>query len=42
MYVTHIRVEYAELGALYDYLKAHVIDFRQILMWAKQIALGEP
>ena len=32
--------EYAELGSLYDYLRQHSIDFRQILLWAKQIALG--
>ncbi len=42
--MTHIHVcspEYAELGALYDYLKEHTIDFRQIVTWGKQIALGE-
>lgn len=35
-----IVTEYAELGSLYDYLRQHSIDFRQILLWAKQIALG--
>lgn len=33
--------EYAELGSLYDYLRHHNMDFRQILLWAKQIALGK-
>ena len=32
--------EFAELGALYDYLRKHTIDFNQILLWAKQIAMG--
>jgi len=33
--------EYAELGSLYDYLRHHMINFRQILLWSKQIALGK-
>ena len=32
--------EFAECGSLYDYLKNIAIEFRQILLWAKQIALG--
>ena len=32
--------EFAELGALYGYLRKHTIDFNQILLWAKQIAMG--
>jgi sterile alpha motif and leucine zipper-containing kinase AZK len=32
--------EFAECGSLYDYLRKFTIDFRQILLWAKQIALG--
>lgn len=35
-----IFAEYAEFGALYDYLRLHTIDFHQILLWAKQIAMG--
>jgi len=35
-----IVTEYAELGSLYDYLRHHMINFRQILLWSKQIALG--
>lgn len=35
-----VAVEYAEFGALYDYLRLHTIDFHQILLWAKQIAMG--
>lgn len=34
-------IEYAECGSLYDYLKRNAIDFKQILMWAKEIALGK-
>lgn len=33
-------LEYAEFGALYDYLKTNTIEFNQILLWAKQIAMG--
>ena len=32
--------EFAESGALYNYLRLHTIDFHQILLWAKQIAMG--
>uniref|UniRef100_A0A1X7VP51 Protein kinase domain-containing protein n=1 Tax=Amphimedon queenslandica TaxID=400682 RepID=A0A1X7VP51_AMPQE len=32
--------EYAELGSLYEYLRSNTIDFNQIRLWAKQIAMG--
>ncbi len=32
--------EYAECGSLYDFLKKESIDFRQILLWAREIAVG--
>ena len=38
-YLLHC-IEFAELGCLYDYLRKNSIDFQQILLWAKQIALG--
>ena len=34
-------LEYAELGSLYDYLRGNSIEFKQILQWAKEIAVGE-
>ena len=36
-----VVVEYAELGSLYEYLRAKSIEFNQILQWAKEIALGK-
>ena len=39
--VSSYTLEYAECGSLYDYLKKNTIDFKQILMWAKEIALGK-
>lgn len=33
--------EYAEQGSLYEYLRKYSIEFQQMLLWAKQIALGE-
>ncbi|XP_064401768.1 mitogen-activated protein kinase kinase kinase 20-like [Halichondria panicea] len=35
-----IITEYAECGSLYEFLKKESIDFNQILLWAKEIALG--
>ena len=32
--------EFVEFGSLYEYLRKYEIDIRQILLWAKQIALG--
>ena len=35
-----IVTEYAVNGCLFNFLEQNVIDFKQILCWAKQIALG--
>ncbi len=40
MYVCVCVTEFAELGSLYEYLRGKKIDFKQILQWAKEIALG--
>ena len=40
MCLLSLSTEFAECGSLYDYLKSIAIDYRQILLWAKQIALG--
>lgn len=33
-------LEYAELGSLYDFLRKNSLEYSQILLWAKQIAMG--
>ena len=38
---TFNSIEYAELGCLYDFLRKNSIEYFQILLWAKQIALGK-